>query len=51
MKHILDRKRIKGLNPPQRELGMIDKSPRSQNKNCVSLVLLIIYFVLIFPRN
>jgi hypothetical protein len=32
--HLIE-KRIKGLNPPQRRLGVIDKSPRPREK-CVS---------------
>jgi hypothetical protein len=44
-------KRIKGLNPPQRGLGVIDKSPRPRLKYFVSLSLLFNYLLINFPRN
>jgi hypothetical protein len=39
------------LNPPQRGLGVIGKSPRPQEKYCVSLALLFNYLLITFPRN
>jgi hypothetical protein len=44
-------KRIKGLNPPQRELGVIGKSPRPREKYCVSFAFLFNYLLITFPRN
>jgi hypothetical protein len=44
-------KRIKGLNPPQRGLGVIGKSPRPREKYCVSLALLFDYLLITFSRN
>jgi hypothetical protein len=44
-------KRIKGLNPPQCGLGVIGKSLRPRDKNCVSLVLMFIYLLITFSRN
>jgi hypothetical protein len=44
-------KRIKGLNPPQRGLGVIGKSSRPQEKYCVSLALLFDYLLITFSRN
>jgi hypothetical protein len=43
--------RIKCLNPPQRGLGVIGKSPRPREKYCVSLTLLFDYLLITFPRN
>jgi hypothetical protein len=44
-------KRIKGLNPPQRGLGVISKSSRPRDKNYVSLALMFIYLLITFSRN
>jgi hypothetical protein len=43
-------KRMKGLNPPQRGLGMIGKSQRPRKKICVFIALLFNYLLISFPR-
>jgi hypothetical protein len=48
--HLIER-RIKDLNPPQRGLGVIGKSPRPQEKDYVSLALLFNYVLITFPIN